>query len=139
MRKIFIAGLVFGFLALGFLPRTVSAQAKVVTIEIPFDFMVGDTSLPAGTYQITKVSEGNYRIANTKSDQTAMFLTESTTDPTPAPSFTLIFNVYGDTYYFAKFFHQGKTEGDALRQTSAEKEMAKKIKPTTKAVYEKKS
>lgn len=139
MRKIAVVGLVVGFLALGLLPRTVSAQAPVVTMEIPFAFMVGDTSLPAGTYQITKISEGNYRIANTKSDQNAMFTTGTATEPRPAKSFTLIFNVYGDTYYLSKFFHQGKTEGDELRQTAAEKELAQKVKPTTKAIYEKKS
>lgn len=137
MRKIGIVGLVLGFLALGLLPRAVSAQAEVVTIDIPFAFMVDTTLLPAGTYQITKIKDGNYRIANLKGDQKAMFLTETATNPTPVKTFTLMFNVYGDKYYLSKFFHQGMTVGDALRQTAAEKELAQKVKPTTKILYEK--
>jgi hypothetical protein len=134
MRKIGILSLVFGFLALLLLPQAVSAQADVVTIDIPFAFMVGNTMLPAGTYQITKVKDGNYRIANLKGDQKAMFMTETATNPTPVASFTLMFNAYGDKYYLSKFFHQGMTVGDALRQTAAEKELALKVKPTTKIV-----
>jgi len=134
MRKIGILGLVLGFSALLFLPQAVSAQADVVTLDIPFEFMVENTMLPAGTYQITKVKDGNYRIANQKGDQKAMFMTETATNPTPVASFTLMFNVYGDKYYLAKFFHQGMTVGDALRQTAAEKELAQKVKPTTKII-----
>jgi hypothetical protein len=134
MRKIGILSLVLGFLALLLLPQAVSAQADVVTIDIPFAFLVGDTMLPAGTYQITKIKDGNYRIANLKGDQKAMFMTETATNPTPVASFTLMFNAYGDQYYLSKFFHQGMTVGDALRQTAAEKELALKVKPTTKIV-----
>jgi hypothetical protein len=90
--------------------------------------------LPAGTYQITKISDGNYRIANQKGDQKAMFMTETATSPKPVRSFTLMFNVYGDQYYLSKFFHQGMTVGDAIPQTAAEKELAQKVKPTTKII-----
>jgi hypothetical protein len=55
MRKIGIVGLVLGFLAMGLLPRAVSAQATEVTIAIPFDFIVNDVKLTSGTYRITKV------------------------------------------------------------------------------------
>jgi hypothetical protein len=134
MRKIGILSLVLGFLALLFLPQAVSAQADAVTIDIPFAFTVETTMLPAGTYQITKVKDGNYRMANLKGDQKAMFMTETTTIPTAVASFTLMFNAYGDQCYLSKFFHQGKTVGDALRQTAAEKELALKVKPTTKIV-----
>ncbi len=134
MRKIGIVGLVLGFSTLLLLPQAVSAQADVVTIEIPFGFTVENTTLPAGTYQITKIKDGNYRIANEKGDQKAMFMTETATNPKPARSFTLMFNVYGDQYYLSKFFHQGMTVGDAIPQTAAEKELAQKVKPTTKII-----
>jgi len=137
MRKIGILCLVLGFSALGLLPRAVFAQADVVTIDIPYDFMVENTKLAAGTYQIIKVKDGNYRITNPKGDQKAMFMTETATNPTPATSFTLMFNVYGDQHFLSKFFHQGMTVGDGLRQTAAEKELAKKMPPTTEVVYQK--
>jgi len=137
MKKIGILSLVLGFLALGLLPRTVSAQANVVTIDIPFPFMVQDTKLPAGTYVITKLGAWNYRISNMKGDQKAMFATEATTSPNPVKTFTLEFNVYGDQYYLSKFFHQGKTAGFMIPQTDAEKELAKKGPVTTKTITRK--
>ena len=137
MKKIGIVSLVLGFLALGLLPRTVSAQANVVKIDIPFAFMVQDTKLPAGTYQIAKVKESSYRISNLKGDQKALFPTEPTTSPTQVKSFTLEFNVYGDQYYLSKFFHQGKTEGFMIPQTAAEKTLAQKGPATTKTIIAK--
>lgn len=134
MKKIGIVSLVLGFLALGFLPRTVSAQANAVTIDIPFAFMVENTKLPQGTYEIALVKNLIYRISNPKGDQKVMFTTQATTNPTPVESFTLVFNVYGDQYYLSKFFHQGKTSGYMIPQTAAEKELAQKAPPTTKTV-----
>ena len=134
MKRIGIVSLVLGFLALGLLPRTVSAQANVVKIDIPFAFMVQDTKLRAGTYQITKVKEWSYRISNLKGDQKVLFATEATTSPTQVKSFTLEFNVYGDQCYLSKFFHQGKTDGFMIPQTAAEKALAQKGPATTKTV-----
>jgi hypothetical protein len=134
MKKIGIVSLALGFLALGLLPRAVSAQANVVTIDIPFDFMVKDTKFPAGTYKITKVEKMSHRISNLKGDQSVMFITEATTNPTRVASFTLVFNVYGDQYYLSKFFHQGQTSGYLIPQTAAEKELAQKGPVTTKTV-----
>jgi hypothetical protein len=126
MKKTGIVCLVIGFLALGLLPRTVSAQANAVKIDVSFAFMVQDTKLPAGTYVITNLKDWDYRISNLKGDQKAMFTTEATTMSTPAKTFTLYFNVYGDQCYLSKFFHQGKTEGYMIPQTAAEKALAQK-------------
>lgn len=134
MKKIGIVSLVLGFLALGLLPRTVSAQANVVTIDIPFAFMVENTKLPPGTYEIALVKNLIYRISNPKGDQKVMVTTGVATNPTPVESFTLIFNVYGDQYCLSKFFHQGKTSGYMIPQTPAEKALAQKGPVTTKTI-----
>jgi hypothetical protein len=138
MKKIGIVSLVLGFLALGLLPRAVSAQADVVTIDIPFAFMVENTKFAPGTYQITKVADWSYRVSDLKGDQKVMVTTHEATNPTPVSSFTLFFNAYGDQYYLSKIFHQGKTSGDAIAQTAAEKELAKKGPATIKTVTEEK-
>jgi hypothetical protein len=138
MKKIGIVSLVLGFLALGLLPRPASAQADVVTIDIPFTFMVGDTKLAPGTYEIAKVDTWSYRISTPKGDQKVLFTTEATTMQKAAPSYTLYFNVYGDTYYLAKFFHQGQTSGFLLVMSAAEKALAAKGPATTKTVTSKK-
>ncbi len=139
MRKIGIGSLVVGFLALGLLPLSVYAQvqASTVTVDIPFAFMVEDAKLPAGPYEIAKVQDWSYRITNKKTHQQVEFMTESTPISTPVKSFTLYFNVYGDQYYLSKFFHRGRTEGDLLRQTDAEKALAEKGPAKIKTVTEK--
>ncbi len=134
MKKTAILGLALGLLALGSWPRAASAQADVVTIKIPFAFIVNDTKLPEGTYKITMVNPTSYMIADLKGEQKAMFTTETATIPKPAASFTLYFNVYGDQYYLSKFFHQGKTVGDGSPQTAAETELAAKMPAKTKTV-----
>lgn len=126
MKKIWIVGLVLGVLALGLLPRTLSAQPNV-SFNIPFAFMVGDTKLPAGKYQIAKLADWSYRITNLESHQSVMFATEATPIlPTAAKSFTLYFNLYGNQYYLSQFFHRGTTAGNMIPMTAAEKELAQK-------------
>jgi len=125
MKKIGIVSLVLGFLALGLLPRTASAQANV-SFGTTFDFMVQDTKMPAGTYQIAKVNESTYRLTNVKSHEQAMFTIESTLMQAAPKSFTLYFNVYGDQYYLSKFCHRGETSGFMIPQTDAEKALAQK-------------
>jgi hypothetical protein len=137
MKKIGFLGLVLGFLALGLLPRAASAQANVVTVDIAFAFLVGDTQLPAGKYEIVKVKDWDYRITNLKTHQNVMFTTEATTMSTPAKSFTLYFNVYGNQCYLSKFFHQGKTDGFMIPQTAAEKALAQKGPAEIKTVIRK--
>jgi len=137
MKKIGMVSLVLSFLALGLLPRTASAQAEHVSIDIPFDFMVENTKLPAGTYEISRVRTWDYRIATPRGDQTALFTTQTVKNPTRAATFTLYFNVYGDTYYLAKFFHQGEYSGYQLAPTEAEKALAAKIPVTVKTVTRK--
>jgi hypothetical protein len=134
MRKIGIVSLVLVFLALGLLPRIVSAQANAVKIDIPFAFMVQDTKLPAGTYEIAKVSDRNYLITDQKTHQNVAFMTETTPISTPVASFTLFFNVYGDQYYLSKFFHRARTSGDMIPQTATEKALAQKGPVKTKTV-----
>lgn len=134
MRKIGIVSLVLGFLAVGLLPRAVSAQANEVTIDIPFDFIVKDMKLPAGTYKVTKVDMWNQRISAVKGGQEVMFLTQATKIPEAEPLFTLYFNVYGGQHYLSKIFHQGKTEGYLIPPTDAEKALAQKEAVTTQKV-----
>jgi len=134
MKKIGIMSLVLGFLAVGLLPRAVSAQADVVTIDIPFAFMVKDTKLPAGTYKITKVDQYNHRISDVKGTQEVMFMIQAAKIDPAEPLFTLFFNVYGDQYYLSKIFHQGRTEGYLIPPTDAEKELAQKGAVTVKKV-----
>ena len=137
MRKIGIVGLALGLVALGLLPRIASAQAAGVVVNIPFAFTVENTKLPAGTYEIAKIKDWNYRITNQKSHQQAMFMTETTPIAQPVASFTLFFNAYGDQYFLSKFFHRGRTSGDMLRQTDAEKALAAKGPAKVKTVVEK--
>ena len=137
MRKIGIGSLVVGFLVMGLLPLSVHAQVpgRTVTFNIPFAFMVGDTKLPAGKYEIAKVADWSFRITNLETHQSVMFATEATPIlPTPAKSFTLYFNLYGDQYYLSKFYHRGETAGDMIPMTDAEKELAKKVPATVKTI-----
>jgi hypothetical protein len=68
--------------------------------HIPFDFMAGNTMLPAGTYTITEATPGVLQIRNEKLGSDAAFVqAHSLETPKPQDSGKLIFNRYGDTYF----------------------------------------
>ncbi len=58
MRKQLLVAAAVGVLALAG-PRAASAQAQVTTVKVPFQFVVGDTVLPAGSYVVTNIGDGS--------------------------------------------------------------------------------
>jgi hypothetical protein len=76
------------------------ASTPLLRADIPFDFMAGNTMLPAGTYTITEATPGVLQIRNEKLGSDAAFvLANSLESPKPQDSGKLIFNRYGDRIF----------------------------------------
>ena len=76
---------------------SISAQDRAVKATVPFDFTVGNTLLPAGSYTIAAEDTGVIKIRNT--DGRIVLLSTTTPDGKEAKTGELVFNKYGDQYF----------------------------------------
>ena len=101
---------------------TITAQAQVfgskqVRARIPFAFNVGRATLPAGEYTITVLNpSSDQKVLQIRSKDRRLSALIHTTDVTSknADDAKLVFNRYGDTYFFA----QAQVAGDSTTWTA---------------------
>lgn len=127
MRRIFTAIVATALLALT-ISTTASAQLPGTAMRayIPFDFIVNGKTLPAGNYEVRRITEAPegliIRNLNNKHDH-SVFETE-TVDQNRLPRHDeIVFDRYGDTYFLAEVLSGGMEEGRRLAPSHAEKQM----------------
>jgi hypothetical protein len=132
---------------------TVAAEAQVfgakqVRARIPFAFNVGKTTLPAGeytvTYTVTVLNPSSDRqVLQVRSKDRRLSALIHSTETTPnnlanADKAKLVFNRYGDTYFFAQVQMAGDSTIWAAVKTSAERNqqraLAKNVRKATIAI-----
>ena len=129
MTRLYLAlGLLALFVGLG-----LQAQTGVLNANIPFDFQVGNSLMPAGEYSIDC---SGHLIALRASDgkHAAMALTMPVSRAKAPTTGVLEFHRYGDAYFFAGVWAPNSPDGGALPTTPREKELASRIGPPQKAV-----
>jgi hypothetical protein len=108
------------------------AHAQVidpVEFTTPFAFTVGNTTMPAGSYEIRRdIDNGTvYRIESQKSKQHigTLFEVENTSmNKAPAKS-EVVFKHYGQGYVLKSVWEEGSSEGIQTVQTEAERHHVK--------------
>jgi hypothetical protein len=115
-------------LGLGLLLMSALAYADTVTLKvnIPFSFVVGKATMPAGEYSVQGLGlEGN-AISIRNSDKGAYSLTlaiRCESPKTPEQS-KLVFHRYGDRYFLAQIWTAGSDSGREFPKSRREAEMA---------------
>ena len=103
-----------------------SAQTNLIKIKIPFDFNLGNISLPAGEYQVDKTDLGNQLVFSRKGSP-GVLVSSNNAETFAASSRTkLVFHRYGTTYFLYQLWVEGQSQGQQLRLTRLEKEVASK-------------
>jgi hypothetical protein len=109
------------------------AQSGDLRANIPFDFRIGDSPMPAGEYDlhyergllvVSQHSGGNKSVATFPSHSIRM---------QPHKKGELLFNRYGDSYFFQQAWAPGSREGLQLLQGSLEKRIAKSMEHASPA------
>ena len=128
---------------------TVAAEAQVfgakqVRARIPFAFNVGKTSLPAGEYTVTVLNPSSDRQVlqiRSKDGRSSALIHSNETTPinlANADKAKLVFNRYGDTYFFAQAQMAGDSTVWAALKTRAERNqeqtLAKNVSKATVAI-----
>ena len=117
--------LLFG---MGLLLISALAYADTITMKanIPFSFIVGKTTLPAGEYLVQAWGFSGNAISIRKLDHTATSMTMSIycqSPKTPQQS-KLVFHRYGDRYFLAQIWTAGSNSGHQFPKSQREAEMA---------------
>jgi hypothetical protein len=87
--------MLLGLLAFAVTSTEANAQQHTISVTIPFNFTVGDTSLPAGQYTIK--SRGQF-LALEGAGHSAMVTSVRTNDESKSGT-ELVFGQYGDQYF----------------------------------------
>lgn len=139
MRGKILGVFVLALLALGFSPRGALGQEGSLTLvaDVPFAFMVENTTLPAGKYEIMQTAEDPlvWTLANAKEQVKVIFFTTAAEMMKPPRSYELTFDESGGQYFLANIWLSSEKDGFALTMTKAEMAMAKgKMNPKKERV-----
>jgi len=122
--------LILGMSAVFVIGVSFSARAQIIdTIDadIPFSFTVNNTTVPAGTYTLTRLdSAPNVMLIRDRDGHAAaIFLTRDAVMTKEPRETELIFDRIGDTYFLSKIFEEGNKIGIGLPKPRAERDLEK--------------
>jgi hypothetical protein len=121
-------------MALTAIASTRIAQAQeLMVVNIPFDFVAGNSKLPAGEYSVKTSGPTNTLILIARNDSaaSAFINTNAAVASEPKTESKLIFNRYGDRYFLSQVWTAGNSSGRQLLKSDREKEMAQVAKNET--------
>lgn len=121
MTRLLVATGLFAALAGSVLQGQTTMKAN-----IPFDFQLGKSALPAGEYQIS-YSPGVLKVRGDDGHHSAIVLTIPQSRAKAPTTGLLQFNRYGDSYFFAGVWTPNSAEGGTVVKTLQEKELARNM------------
>ncbi len=106
------------------------AQTTKVQADIPFNFVVNRTTMPAGAYTISTIGLGG-TLAIHGPNNKAIKLVNAGYAQSNAPSARtkLVFRCYGNRYFLSQIWTEGSDRGRQLPKTAAESEVAMDFSP----------
>ena len=104
--------------------------------NIPFEFSVGKTMLPAGEYTVSYSAQGLLIIQSEDRRVSQAFMTLSTQANTARDKSSLVFNQYGDQYFLSAIWTAGDYIGQVLRKPQAERELVRARRASAKSARE---
>jgi hypothetical protein len=107
---------------------SVHAQSKRSIINIPFNFNVGQKTLPAGEYTVEplrKDSQTVWLVENRSQHASVLFTTTSVWTSETKEETKLVFNRYGDQSFLSQIWTAGDNSGRELPRRRSELQLAK--------------
>jgi hypothetical protein len=116
-------------IGLGLLLATASAYAQsgVVKANVPFNFIVNNTQLPAGEYRIHPIGITPSAMAIQSPDRKVglVFAPNACESLEPSKTTKLVFHRYGSEYFLAQIWTSGNDRGKELPVSGHEYELAR--------------
>ena len=118
----------FALIGLGLLLVTASAYAQtgVVKANVPFNFIVNNTDLPAGAYTLQNLGIAGAAMVIESPDRKVVngFLPNSCESNTVPEVSKLVFHRYGAQYFLTQIWTAGNPRGKELPKSGREREVA---------------
>lgn len=116
---------------LAFAATVVSANAQSATYviaDIPFDFVVGKTTLPAGKYTVrAATSDGDaLLIASRETEASAIRLSSGVTDKSEKRKARMVFRRYGQQHFLAEVW-SGNELGRKVFESKTERRLRREL------------
>jgi hypothetical protein len=131
MKKVLASVLVMGSLLILMVPRPTRAQLPGTPLRatIPFDFIIRGKTLPAGDYEIRRISDSpeGLQIIGKDNKQHVMFETEPILSRDPANKSELVFHRYGNTYFLYELWTAGDETGRELSRSRTERNLEREL------------
>jgi hypothetical protein len=132
MKKEILKGLSMLTLIVGlaFVTAVVSANGQTqIVSDVPFNFVVGEKTMPAGQYSVTQLTAGSSALLiaekNAKSSSIRL-----ATDLEPKRSKTqarMVFHRYGQNYFLAEVWKGGDSFGKKLQRSRQERAIEREL------------
>ena len=128
--------LVRGFIGLSFALTAlmpVNAQSDLqLRVTVPFDFIVGDASFPAGDYSLRphSTAQGVLMLTNSDDRRTVVFMAQSAQRFTSQDKPMLVFDRYEDQYFLREVWMTGAESYDLPKsrtERSLERDLAQDV------------
>jgi hypothetical protein len=107
---------------------SVAAQSeRSKPTKIPFSFIVGGKTLPAGEYTVgpNRRDSDNVWLVQSRDGQAALFTTMPVRASETQEKTKFVFHKYGDQYFLSQIWTVGDNSGHELRMPRLERELAK--------------
>jgi hypothetical protein len=127
--------LMAGFLVLSSMAATQVARAQeTLVVNIPFAFVAGNATLPAGEYRVQNwgLTSSVLLIQCSDPSESAMVITNAARAKELQSESKLVFNRYGKRYFLSQVWTAGSISGRQLLKSPREKEMAQVARIETK-------
>ncbi|HEY8563732.1 MAG TPA: hypothetical protein VIL74_25360 [Pyrinomonadaceae bacterium] len=123
--KLFAMALVLGLAAIFGSASAANAQTKM-TFEAPFEFHVGKDKLAAGKYALIRMDYGKYLLKGVEGEESRIVVFDnSLSNKDQSADQRVVFNRYGETYFFRGIFERQGAEGRELFESKYEKQVRK--------------
>jgi hypothetical protein len=133
MRKEILRGFTMLMLvvAVAFMTAVTSAsgQSPTIVADIPFEFNVGDSALPAGRYRVRAVTSVGNTLAfqNRQANKAAIRLTNSIEARKAPKEAKLVFHRYGQRYFLSEVWSSGEIAGRQLLKSRQERAIERQL------------
>jgi len=134
-KRAFVAATLFVF-SLMVAAQVVQAD-ETMLVSVPFAFVAGSVTLPAGDYCIRKWGRNSDVLQITDSSRRgiAMVVTHSAQGKEVQTESKLVFNRYGERYFLSQVWTAGAIRGKQLYKSSREKEVSQMAKNEAKSEF----
>jgi hypothetical protein len=101
-----------------------NAEGMRMKTTIPFDFVVGNQTMPAGQYTVEHALVAPVLILKSSGGQAQNVITERVESVGARRTGELVFNTYGKEQFLSEVWTPGSKSGSQLHVTSRERELA---------------